>query len=431
MKVSPIEDNPLRVLGVFANSTLREIERNKAQLRAFAHSGQPIQLPLWLNGMELFSPLPEVTEDSLSLACSQIAIQADREYYDRFWFEMDSEHAIEDIEAIGCLNKNNIQQVCTIWQKRSDSASQKNLLILAVLMDNWEEIAERSVNFFSGDIAGFRTFMDVVVTSSAVANSANSCSLLGFFVQDNWKLVMERVLVNNHKRMLDKSLDYLKQTYNAKSKLLLEEVAKQADAICHVEGLRELLGADSYVFRYYGNEMAKGIMKIIVKTNYYDNELVRDIIRKVWSLLSPNDPEYYLMCDIKVLCESKVSIIHPYVFPDTIKGGYPNGCLREIGLFFLFCLIVFVTGILTPNTPKSNHSLYNKSQYKNYYFKYDPSKHYKEYNPYKLPASISTGRIDSMIKIVKPLPDDPAERKKHIDSIWSEYERLKKKNNEQ
>ena len=36
MKVPQIEYNPLRVLGVFANATLREIEQNKAQLRAYA-----------------------------------------------------------------------------------------------------------------------------------------------------------------------------------------------------------------------------------------------------------------------------------------------------------------------------------------------------------------------------------------------------------
>ena len=67
------DSNPLRILGVFANASLREIEQNKALLRAFARVGQEAQLQLWLNGLSLLKPLPPVTEAMLAQTCLNIS----------------------------------------------------------------------------------------------------------------------------------------------------------------------------------------------------------------------------------------------------------------------------------------------------------------------------------------------------------------------
>ena len=84
MRIPQIDINPLRVLGVYANSTLREIEQNKAQLRAFARVGQKVELRLWLRGLTLLPPMPDVTEEMVTQAQSQISLQDDRDNYARF-----------------------------------------------------------------------------------------------------------------------------------------------------------------------------------------------------------------------------------------------------------------------------------------------------------------------------------------------------------
>ena len=96
MRLKLIDDNPLRVLGVYANSTLREIEHNKSQLRAFARIGQEVELPLWLNGLSLLPHLPMVDETMLEQAQAKLSLQEDRERYQLFWFEFDSNFAQED-----------------------------------------------------------------------------------------------------------------------------------------------------------------------------------------------------------------------------------------------------------------------------------------------------------------------------------------------
>jgi len=81
-----------------------------------------VQLPLWLNGLPLLTPLPAVTEELLHEAQARLSLQADRDRYARFWFERDSDHAQEDEEALSLLNDNKMDKACELWRKRSDSA---------------------------------------------------------------------------------------------------------------------------------------------------------------------------------------------------------------------------------------------------------------------------------------------------------------------
>ena len=172
MRISLIEDNPLRVLGVFSNATLREIEKNKAQLRAFARIGQKVQLPLWLNGLSLLPQMPDMSDEQLAQAEARLALRNDRKHYARFWFERDDNHSQEDQEALSLLNNNLVDEARQLWTNRNDHAAQKNLLLLAVILDNWNEIAVYATKCFEGDILEFRLFMDAVAESSPEANAS-------------------------------------------------------------------------------------------------------------------------------------------------------------------------------------------------------------------------------------------------------------------
>ena len=112
MRIPQIDINPLRVLGVYANSTLREIEQNKAQLRAFARVGQKVELPLWLKGLTLLPPMPDVTEEMVTQAQSQISLQDDRDNYARFWFEHNESLAKEDEQVFSLLCNNQVDEAC-------------------------------------------------------------------------------------------------------------------------------------------------------------------------------------------------------------------------------------------------------------------------------------------------------------------------------
>jgi hypothetical protein len=296
MKVSLIEDNPLRVLGVYANSSLREIEQNKAQLRAFARVGQEVQLPLWLNGLSLLAPLPAVTEELLAQAQAQLSLQGDRDRYARFWFERDCGHAQEDDEAITLLNHNQVDEACQLWRKRTDFVAQKNLLLLSVLCDDWDKIAEYAAKCFERDTAGFRLFMNEVVTSSDMATSSHSFELLVHFVQAPLDKMMKRVLVDSHKRTIDEAIDQLKRTKTTDDKLLKQEIEKAYAVVSHVEALHNLLGDQSYVYSFYANEAAKTLLNAIsqyMHLNYCveTDKWAADMVKKLCGYIALDEPE--------------------------------------------------------------------------------------------------------------------------------------------
>ena len=256
MRVPLIDNNPLRVLGVFSNATLREIEQNKAQLRAFARVDQKAQLPLWLNGASMLPQLPDITEEMLSEAEAELTLQDDCDRYAIFWFERDSRHANEDLEACTLLNENRVDEARQLWLQRTDHAAQKNLLLLAVAGDDWSEIATRAAKCFEGSMAEFRTFMGEVVESS-FDDDSQSNQLLGHFTEDPWMTEVKRLLESHHKSRLDDIIDRLQRSGITDEKLLRYEVDEALDELGHLDDLKTLLGRESIVYTFYSTEISK------------------------------------------------------------------------------------------------------------------------------------------------------------------------------
>lgn len=269
MRVPLIDNNPLRVLGVFSNATLREIEQNKAQLRAYARVGQEAQLPLWLNGASIFPQLPDITEDMLAEAEAELTLQDDCNRYAIFWFERDSGHANEDQEACTLLNENRVDEARQLWLQRTDHAAQKNLLLLAVVGDNWSEIATRASKCFEGEMAEFRTFMSEVVKYSPDANDSQSHQLLDHFTEDPWMTDVKRLLENHHKSHLDEIIDRLEHSGITDEKLLRYEVDEALDELVHLDALKILMGSKSVVYTFYATETSKLLSDII--KGYYNS----------------------------------------------------------------------------------------------------------------------------------------------------------------
>ena len=88
---------------------------------------------MWLKGLSLLPPMPDITEEMLTQAQSQISLQEDREDYARFWFEKDESFAHEDEKVFSLLSKDKVRKARKLWEQRTDHAAMKNLLLLAVM----------------------------------------------------------------------------------------------------------------------------------------------------------------------------------------------------------------------------------------------------------------------------------------------------------
>ena len=354
MRIPLIDDNPLRVLGIFSNATLREQEQNKAQLRAFARVGQQAQLPLWLNGLAWLPKLPAVTEKVLTAAQSHVTLPSDHARHAYFWFERDSDHKQTDNDAIALLNDSNVSGARQLWAQRDDHAAQKNLLLLAVLGDDWPEIGIRASRCFADDIAGFRLFIAEVVKASDDANSPLSFMLLDHFETELWKKELERLLEDNHKRVLDKLIDDVKQIDSVSLLSLMgKELEEAVGKIDHVDSIKNLKGEQSIVYIYYANETAKTLLKAIHLYVYKyggNAEWAVPVAKRLWGYVNENDSERSTLLRMK---EQIVSWTKWNKTSDRIYDSFDkatslepkdNGCLMIFVKLLLFYLFLFVLG---------------------------------------------------------------------------------------
>ena len=311
MRILSIYNNPLRILGVFANASQREIEKNKAQLRAFAHVRQEVLLPLWLNGLELLPPLTDVTEEKLAEAQAQLSLQKERDRHTLFWFEQDKNHVQDEYKAIELLNSNRVDEARQLWEKRTDRAAQKNLLLIAVLTDDWDEIATEASLYFEANISAFRVFMAEVVKTSPKANSPQSHELLDHFEDESWGVEMKRMLVNWHKQVLDDAIDHLNRTDTNDSELLKKEIERTYSERCRLVALQNLLGSESFICSFYANELSKTLLNAIkeyLDHNYSvpSNSRVMDMVKELCKDLSENEPDFKKLSSLESIIEYRI-----------------------------------------------------------------------------------------------------------------------------
>lgn len=106
--MNPILANPFHALGLIANSSEREIQKQFATFSAYARVGKSIKSDCD------FPLLPPVirTEETIRTAASQIEQPVNRLHHALFWF-LSSNHI--DVTALGYLRSNNSAKAAEIW----------------------------------------------------------------------------------------------------------------------------------------------------------------------------------------------------------------------------------------------------------------------------------------------------------------------------
>ena len=129
-----ILQNPYRILGVYANSTKKDIIANKGKATAFLKVNRPVEYPLDLKG--ILPPL-ERTLDSMNEADAHLAIAKEQIKYAQFWFLKIT--PLDDV-AFNHLFAGNMTMALDIWSKQETLSSLQNMLV-CYLIDNEPESA--------------------------------------------------------------------------------------------------------------------------------------------------------------------------------------------------------------------------------------------------------------------------------------------------
>ncbi len=132
-----IRNNPYRVLGVLANASRKDIERNKSQIKAFAKVGRTPSFPY---DFEDVLGKVERTEESLNDAVSKLTFDKDKVAYGLFWFNNTS---FVDEETLTLLKDKGIGAAISYMRTcgRQEFSTYINLGCLSLISKNWGNAA--------------------------------------------------------------------------------------------------------------------------------------------------------------------------------------------------------------------------------------------------------------------------------------------------
>ena len=138
-----IDNNPYRILGVYANSPLRERVANASKAREFLKVGKSVSFPLDLTGS--LHPLNR-TGESFARAESSVALPSGQLRYALFWFIRMS--VVDDV-AMKNLVAGDVSAAEDVWRKRECMASAHNLIVYALVRGNLKLAVKNAEIFFS------------------------------------------------------------------------------------------------------------------------------------------------------------------------------------------------------------------------------------------------------------------------------------------
>lgn len=128
-----IRNNPYRVLGVLANASRKEIERNKSQIKAFAKVGKTPSFPY--DFANILGPVDR-SEDNLNDAVSKLTFDKDKVAYGLFWFHNAS---FIDEETLRRLKESSLDYAINYLANcgLSSYSAYINMGVISLLSSNW------------------------------------------------------------------------------------------------------------------------------------------------------------------------------------------------------------------------------------------------------------------------------------------------------
>ena len=122
-----IYNNPFRILGVYANASIKDIKANEAKAKAFLNVGKDVTFPCDFNQI---IPLLERTPEMMESANAQLTLPNEKIKYALFWFVKVT--PLDEI-AFNHLANGNFEHTLNIWRKKECFSSLLNISTLALI----------------------------------------------------------------------------------------------------------------------------------------------------------------------------------------------------------------------------------------------------------------------------------------------------------
>ena len=269
-----ILDNPFRVLGVYANSSYREIVASVSKATKFLEVGRQVDYPLDLPMVKDFYVKSKLTHslEDLDNALALLSNSEERLKYAQFWFlRMTS----LDDEAFEVLFSGKPNHALSVWNREDNLSSLQNRVIIYLWKCDFKlalQNAEKLYNKYSDE------FLKAVDSKGTLVKSAND--LIQSFVDTLVEYISPSELLDSNPSPF--WLDYLIQTISD------DTLAKINNAIQNAQDQLNVLNTEGtsggYVFPSWG---IGGILIERTKNEY-------NLLKKV---SSPDNPRFQLISD--------------------------------------------------------------------------------------------------------------------------------------
>ena len=148
-----ILDNPFRVLGVYANSSYREIVTSVSKATKFMEVGRKVDYPLDLPKVEKLNVESNLTHSLADLdnALALISNSEERLKYAQFWF---LRMTPLDDEAFDVLFSGKPNHALSVWNKEDNLSSLQNKVVIYLWKCEFKyalQVADRLYRLFAGD----------------------------------------------------------------------------------------------------------------------------------------------------------------------------------------------------------------------------------------------------------------------------------------
>lgn len=216
-----IQNNPFRVLGVYANSPKRDIVSNKGRMSAFLNVGREVTFPLDLQGI-----LPTIQRDAdiVTNADSELSLPAGQLKHGQFWFVRTT--PIDDI-AFNHLLNGNIDNAIEMWGKRQCMSSLQNRVVVYQIKEEYRQAISCAQKLYD-------SYSDELVTT--IAGDTYTCTsddLIHHFID---KLLEEKAV---DPMLLFEIISHLDWVTYLKGKLVEPLIQQIESAINEAEKLRK------------------------------------------------------------------------------------------------------------------------------------------------------------------------------------------------
>lgn len=272
-----IEQNPFRILGVFSNSSQKDILKNISRLNAYLKVGKSIDFPTDYNF--ILSPIARTVE-MVQKAASDINLPADRIKYALLWFIKDS--PIDEI-ALNHFAEGDVDKTLEILSKRNTFSSLLNKGLILFLKGDMEHavpcysdvlhderlrhdfivsVCGENFNMAEGELS--KLFIDSLLQIYRAGN------LIQYFNDNSDIVLLKSIIISEYTTSINNEISAAKSVPPSDAPASLTAANKLAENTkATLSAMKSEFGANDIQYQTAADNVAKQIMQCTI--NYFNN----------------------------------------------------------------------------------------------------------------------------------------------------------------